>query len=390
MLLPLRPGDGYRPRVLICGGQQAMIIDLGATAPAWTPTAPRTLNAPNPPRRRNLNAVLLPTGEVFVSGGVSADDSADTSRVLAAESYNPFTNAWTTLPSATVTRNYHSVALLMPDGHVWTAGGNVNAQQSFPTPGVDNRELRVELFEPWYYGRPDRLHLTSLPDSLHSMQEFTVRSGTGDAITRVALLRAGSATHAFNPDQRYVELAFTSQGGNLLQVKAPPNRNIAPPGNYMLFLLNAAGLPSEGKFMRMRLMQVNLVSRDGDFDGDGKDEILVTSPWGIGLLKQTGATMTVLMMAPNGTRFGGWLLNTADNVFGPVADYDGDGRAEVFVSSPWGIGLLKFVDGTLTAPMMQPNGTRFDGWLLNTADNRFGPIGDYDGDGRAEILITSP
>lgn len=307
VLLPLRPGDGYRPRVLICGGQQAMIIDLGAAAPAWTPTAPRTLNAPNPPRRRNLNAVLLPTGEVFVSGGVSADDSADTSRVLAAESYNPFTNAWTTLPSATVTRNYHSVALLMPDGHVWTAGGNVNAQQSFPTPGVDNRELRVELFEPWYYGRPDRLHLTSLPDSLHSMQEFTVRSGTGDAITRVALLRAGSATHAFNPDQRYVELAFTSQGGNLLQVKAPPNRNIAPPGNYMLFLLNAAGLPSEGKFMRMRLMQVNLVSRDGDFDGDGKDEILVTSPWGIGLLKQTGATMTVLMMAPNGTRFGGWL-----------------------------------------------------------------------------------
>lgn len=83
-------------------------------------------------------------------------------------------------------------------------------------------------------------------------------------------------------------------------------------------------------------------------------------------------------------------MNTADNVFGPVADYDGDGRAEVFVSSPWGIGLLKFVDGTLTAPMMQPNGTRFDGWLLNTADNRFGPIGDYDGDGRAEILITSP
>ena len=390
VLLPLRPSDGYRPRILICGGQQAMIVDLAASTPAWIPTATRTLNAPNPPRRRNLNAVLLPTGEVFVSGGISADDSADTSRVLAAEAYNPFTNAWTTLPIATITRNYHSVALLMPDGRVWTAGGNINAQQSFPTPGVDNRELRMEVFEPWYYGRPDRPRITSLPDAIRSMQDFKVRFGTGETITRVALVRAGSVTHAFNSDQRYVELDFTTRGGNLLHVKAPPNRNIAPPGDYMLFLLNSAGAPSEGKFITMRLTQANLVSRVGDFDGDGISEILVSSPWGIGILKQTGATMTPLIMAANGTRFGGWLLNTADNTFGNVADFDGDGRDEIFVTSPWGIGILKFSGGALTASMIQPNGTRFGGWLLNTADNNFGPIGNYDGDRPAEILVTSP
>jgi hypothetical protein len=206
VLLPLRPADGYRPRVLLCGGQQALILDLGATAPTWVPMAPRTLNAPNPPRRRNLNAVLLPTGEVFICGGVSADDSADASRVLAAESYNPFTNAWTTLPAATATRNYHSVALLMPDGRIWTAGGNVNAQQSFPTPGVDNRERRIEIFEPWYYGRPDRPHLTSVPDAMHTMQEFPVRSGAGETIARMAMIRAGSCTHAFNSDQRYARV----------------------------------------------------------------------------------------------------------------------------------------------------------------------------------------
>jgi hypothetical protein len=390
VLLPLRPNDGYRPRVLICGGQQAMILDLRASTPAWTPTAPRTLNAPNPPRRHHLNAVLLPTGEVFVCGGVSADDSSDASRVLAAESYNPFANVWTTLPSATVTRNYHSVALLMPDGRVWTAGGNINAQQSFPTPGVDNRELRIEIFEPWYYGRSDQPHITSLPNAIRNKQEFRVRSGTGENIARVALVRAGSVTHAFNSDQRYVELAFTRRGGNLLQVKAPPHLNIAPPGNYLLFLINSAGIPSEGKFIHMRLTQANLVSRVGDFDGDGISEILVTSPWGIGILKQSGTTMTPLMMAPNGTRFGGWLLNTADNTFGHAADYDGDRRDEIFVTSPWGIGILKYSGGTLTAPMMQPNGTRFGGWLLNTADNDFGPAADYDGDGRAEILVKSP
>jgi VCBS repeat protein len=127
-----------------------------------------------------------------------------------------------------------------------------------------------------------------------------------------------------------------------------------------------------------------------DFDGDRKNEILVTSPWGIGILKLSGSTLNAPMMAPNGTRFGGWLLNTADNRFSPVADFDGDGRAEILVTSPWGIGILKLSGSTLNAPMMAPNGTRFGGWLLNTADNHFCAVADFDGDGRAEILVTSP
>ncbi|HWM04470.1 MAG TPA: S8 family serine peptidase [Actinophytocola sp.] len=128
----------------------------------------------------------------------------------------------------------------------------------------------------------------------------------------------------------------------------------------------------------------------GDFDGDGVAEFLVQSPWGLGIMKRSGSTMSVPMMAPNGTRFGGWLLNTADNHFGPVGDFDGDGRAEVLVTSPWGIGILKLSGGTLSAPMMQPNGTRFGGWLLNTGDNRLGSVANYDGNQQAETLITSP
>ena len=128
----------------------------------------------------------------------------------------------------------------------------------------------------------------------------------------------------------------------------------------------------------------------GDFDGDGRAEMLVTSPWGIGMLKLAGATFAAPMMAPNGTRFGGWLLNTADNHFGPSADFDGDGHAEMLVTSPWGIGILKLAGSTMAAPMMAPNGTRFGGWLLNTADNAFGPAADFDGDGHAEILVDKP
>jgi hypothetical protein len=129
---------------------------------------------------------------------------------------------------------------------------------------------------------------------------------------------------------------------------------------------------------------------DTDHDGDGRAEVPVTSPWGIGTLDYTGGSMTAAAMAANGSRFGGWLLNTRDNRFDVVADLDGDGAAELLVTSPWGIGVLNVAGGTYTATMLRPNGTRFGGWLLNTADNRFGPVGDVDGDGQAEFLVTSP
>src|SRR5262249_7831632 len=120
--------------------------------------------------------------------------------------------------------------------------------------------------------------------------------------------------------------------------------------------------------------QSRLAQRVGDVDGDGICEVLITSPWGIGVLKQAGSTMSAMMMAPNGTRLGGWLLNTADNQIGQLADYDGDGHAEILVTSPWGIGILKLVGGTLTAPMMAPNGTSFGSWTLDTTKSKFGPV----------------
>src|SRR5262245_3604536 len=131
-------------------------------------------------------------------------------------------------------------------------------------------------------------------------------------------------------------------------------------------------------------------AKKGDFDGDGFAEVPVSSPWGVGLLKLAGSTLSSPIMAPNGTRFGGWLLNTADNRFDLIGDFDGDGKTEMLVTSPWGIGVLKASGSTYAAPLMAPNGTRFGGWLLNTADNRFGPIGDFNGDGKVEILVTSP
>ncbi|AET64288.1 FG-GAP repeat domain-containing protein [Methanothrix harundinacea] len=129
-----------------------------------------------------------------------------------------------------------------------------------------------------------------------------------------------------------------------------------------------------------------------DFDGDGQDEILVSSPWGIGILKMTGDTLSAPVMAANGATFtGGYLVNTADNNFEMAADFDGDGQDEILVSSPWGIGILKMTGDTLSAPVMAANGATFTGgYLVNTADNNFEMAADFDGDGQDEILVSSP
>ncbi len=129
---------------------------------------------------------------------------------------------------------------------------------------------------------------------------------------------------------------------------------------------------------------------DDDITGDGRADILVTSPWGLGILGLSGGSFGQRMIAANGTRFGGWLLNTADNVFPMLADLDGDGREEIVVTSPWGVGVLDHTATGLTSSAMAQNGTRLGGWVISTADNQLQHAGDVDGDGRDEILITSP
>lgn len=258
VLLPLLAEEGYkRRRVLLTGGEDPWILDLsewkpGTTSPdalAWQKTAPRALAPPS--RRINGHAVLLPTGEILVLGGVAGpttDVNLDSTAVQSPEIFDPFTDQWSVLTAAEeqaqIVRNYHSVALLMPDGRVWTAGSDHDAGRGTGPTGAAN--LNIEIYEPWYYRRPNRPQITAAPDRWTTGQQFVVRTTQADDIRRVAMVRTGSCTHAFNPDQRYVSLMFRHEVDDILLVTAPPNGSIAPTGMYFLYTVNSAGLPSAG------------------------------------------------------------------------------------------------------------------------------------------------
>jgi hypothetical protein len=277
VLLPLLPEFNFRTRVLMCGRQVPVYIDLDDVPPSWKQAGTRTLLFNGaPPVRTHCNAVLLPTGDVVVCGGLRDPGDDPAAAVREIEIYHPFTNTWTTRPApatAQVCRNYHSVAVLMPDGRVWMAGSNFKVKWSYHNPAdypaalpqdaqqgsVDNRELRIELYEPWYFGRPDRPTIANAPATAVIGSAIQVQTPQAASISRVVLLRLGSCTHSFNSDQRYVGAAFT-RGAGVLNVTLPNNPHVLPPGPYLLFVLQPgqnAGVPAEvpsiGRHIRVDL-----------------------------------------------------------------------------------------------------------------------------------------
>jgi hypothetical protein len=248
VLLPLKPSDKYRARILIAGASTPYVLDMDSLGSGWTPV-PRTMNGyPDPsdvnPRRENLDAVLLPTGEVFIEGGVK-DPNNDATAVKRGEMFNPETMTWQVLPEAERPRQYHSVALLMPDGAVWVAGSNFNSGT-----GLANRELRIEIFEPWYFcGR--RPVITDAAQKACHGEEFEIRTPDAASIKKVVLVRCGTVTHNFNPDQRHLTLQFRHDKGESLVATIPDNAAVAIAGYYLLFVIDGTGRPSVGKFIQV-------------------------------------------------------------------------------------------------------------------------------------------
>lgn len=247
---PRRLGEG-RPygsavmyddgKIMYAGGgfttNSAEVIDLNQASPAWSWTSPMAYP------RRHLNLTVLPTGEVLATGGVGGTTFNDvTAGVHAAEVWDPETGAWRTLASGSITRGYHASSLLLPDGRVLHAGSGEGA-------GAPDQK-NGELFSPPYLLRGPRPEITSAPADVAYGAQFRILTPEAGAITQVSLIRLGATTHAFDENQRFQRLTFTSDATGLT-VTAPSSSNRAPPGHYMVFILNAADVPSVARIIRI-------------------------------------------------------------------------------------------------------------------------------------------
>jgi hypothetical protein len=227
---------GGSPSKLNGGGSStntAEIIDMSAATPAWSYTGAMA-NA-----RYNENLVLLADGTVLAVGG-GGGGGQYTNPVLPAELYNPTTGLWSTMASQAIQRTYHSTALLLPDGRVLSSGSD----------NGDTAQMTYEIYSPPYLFKGARPRIKSAPTALTYGATFNISTPDASKITRVAMVRPSATTHANDFDQRYVDLTFSIGNGNI-RATAPANGSMAPPGYYMLVIVNSSGVPSVMPFLNL-------------------------------------------------------------------------------------------------------------------------------------------
>jgi FtsP/CotA-like multicopper oxidase with cupredoxin domain len=235
VLLPLRPPN-YEPRVMVAGGNSggtnlktAEWIDLSVASPVWQ-ALPDMIVA-----RDKVNSVLLPDGRVAILGGVETPPDGGP-----AEIFDPDDPAsgFELGPNMKHIRGYHSAAILLPDGSV-VMGGDPNGGT---TPN--------ERYLPSYFFKP-RPTITGSPASVAHGAAFSVQTPSPATIAEVVLMSPGAVTHGFNQNQRYIGCVITGTTATTVSATAPPSGTIAPPGYYLLFLVDRDRSPSTGAWIRL-------------------------------------------------------------------------------------------------------------------------------------------
>jgi hypothetical protein len=256
MILGGGPEDNDNPDQRGRATQRTAIVDFNA------PGAPTyRLAAPLRHERMHVNAVLLPDRTVLaVGGGVTREASAGRvvdpqggREVFEAEIYDPSVGTWTDTAPATVARLYHSVALLLPDGRVVSAGGNPDKGVQVPwLPPDPFEEMRLELFSPPYlFKKQTRPKITSAPQAINYGTAVSISVAAQAAVKWLSLIAPGLTTHSFNATQRVVDLPFVPAAASSLTATVPSDRSVAPPGWYMLFATDVDGVPSVAEWVRL-------------------------------------------------------------------------------------------------------------------------------------------
>lgn len=232
-------------KILIVGGGKdqltntAEVIDLNLQRPFWTDTGSMAY------KRRYATATLLPDGKVLVTGGTASPGfNNPDAAVRAGEIWDPATGVWSMMAGMQFPRIYHSTALLLQDGRVLVGGGGRPAPFGLP----ERRDF--EIYSPPYLFRGARPIITAAPAAVTYGETFQVETPGNEKITNVNWIRLPAVTHTFNQNQHINKLSFsrTAEG---LNVTAPADSSLAPPGHYMLFILDDKGVPSVAKIIQI-------------------------------------------------------------------------------------------------------------------------------------------
>lgn len=220
------------------------ITNPSTTNVTWTGVSPLAFS------RTYSNCVILADGSMMMVGGdAEPDQIAPFSPVLAPERFRPpevfalGSTMWERLADQSNARCYHSVAGLLPDGRVFSAGGTV----------ADSWHS-VEIYSPPYLFQGARPVISGLnPEwsysDLSGTEVLTVTTRPGVSIDRFHLLRNGSITHGHDVNQRFVSLQpflGTVEVPPSYELEIPSSEQIAPPGYYFLYAVDSNGVPSVG------------------------------------------------------------------------------------------------------------------------------------------------
>ncbi len=250
--VPLPGGWEGPDSALILGGDRDNPNTYKFAGGKWSTEQPRAIG------RTQDDTLLMPDGTLFtVNGSYDIRDYGN-------GTYNPNADLkyrqtelrdaqgqWHNGPVQRLPRGYHSNAVVLPDGRIMVTGDEL--QQLANNPDItSDLNGTIELYEPAYLHKGPRPALDQVPQRpLPYDARFTLTTSTPGQVQRAVLLSPTTATHAVNTSQRHLELRIKAREGNTVTVQAPPNSAAAPPGWYMLFLLDASGVPSVAQWVQL-------------------------------------------------------------------------------------------------------------------------------------------
>lgn len=268
------PNDGTNANQESTQMDSCEILSTQGGQPTWSPAG--KMRRP----RSNVHAVLLPDGKVLIIGGhdgakrVHATDQLIPEMFDPTVSYNPADPhaAFTDMAPMGASRLYHATALLLPDGRVLVAGGE-DEDHAHPHKHGSNQHS-LEIYEPPYLHQGAQPKISSLDGGdrpSHELgygDEVQIHTPQAMDIASVVLMRLGSTTHHTDSEQRHVPMNFASIGGRLIAVP-PPDPSVAPPGYYMLFIVDDDGKPcKKAEIVRLSHRRCQLITDRSTFSID--------------------------------------------------------------------------------------------------------------------------